>query len=277
LSTEVDPGAETVVWQEMDRVGQAKVIASYANDLPRVDVYGSENVSRIRTIGDSYGYSRQDIRAARLAGRPLDSRKATAARQAAEQLMNEIAWFGDRTSGLKGVMDTPNANLVVAITAAAAPNGTAWSSVSGKTPDEILDDLHNLYQASRTASNDVERANTIVLPPDPYGYINTKARSANSDTTILTFFKSTHPDVNVTSAVELTNVAASRVPSGSGVAANVGMAFARDLDKLAHEVPMMFTQHGEQEEGLEFVIPCEARTGGVIVYRPVSISFMESI
>lgn len=277
LSTEIDPGAEVIIWQEMDRIGFAKVIASYASDLPRVDIYGQENSSSIRTVGDSYGFSKQDIRAARFAGRPLDSRKADAARLAAEFRANEIAWFGDRKNGLKGVLETANANLVVAGTAAASPNGTAWSSASGKTPEEILDDLHNLYQASRTASNDIERVDTILLPPDPYGYINQKARSANSDTTILKFFLGNHPGVNVTTATELTSVPAASLPSGGASAANVAMAYNRSPEKLTHEIPMMFTQHEQQLQGLEHVIPCELRTGGVIVYRPVSISFMESV
>lgn len=278
LSTEIDPGAEVIVWYEMDRVGIAKVIASYASDLPRVDVYGSQNVSNVRTIGDSFGFSNQDIRAATLAGKSLDSRKAEAARQAMDQTMNNVAWFGDRKNGLKGVLETTNANLVIAGTAAASPNGTAWSSASGKTVAEILIDLHNLYQASRTASSDVERVDTIVLPPDALGYINTQPRSATSDTTVLEFFRRTHLDVRgVVSATELTAVPAVSLPSRGAAAANVAMAFNRSLDKLSHEIPMMFTMHAEQIKNLEHVVPCEGRTGGVIVYRPVSISFMEGV
>ncbi len=279
LSTEVDPGAEVIIWREMDRIGLAKVVAAYASDLPRVDIYGQENISQIRTIGDSFGFSKQDIRAARLANKPLSARKAQAARQAAEQKANEIAWFGEKTHGLRGVMETANANLVVPVTAAAAPNGTGWNATSGKTPDEILDDLHNLYQACRDASNDVERADTIVLPPAPYGYINTKRASAASDTTILEFFRRTHPDIRtVTTAVELTSVSAARRPSpGAATAANVGMAYSRSAEKLTHEIPMMFTQHAEQIRNLEHVVPCEMRSGGVIVYRPVSVSFIEGI
>jgi hypothetical protein len=278
LSTEADPGDETIVWQEMDRIGHAKVIAAYASDLPRVDVYGTENVSQIRTIGDSYGFSNQDIRAARKAGKPLSTRKAMAARQAAEQKANEVAWFGDTKHGLRGFMQTENANLVVPVTAAASPNGTGWNATSGKTADEILTDLHNLYQACRTASNDVERCDTIVLPTDEFGYINT-TRIGDTTTTILQFFRANHQDVRtVTSASELNDVTAARRPSaGATTSANVATAYNRSEEKFTHEIPMMFTQHAEQVRNLERVVPCEMRTGGVIVYRPVSISFMEEI
>jgi hypothetical protein len=274
LDTEVDPGTEVIVWQEMDRIGQAKVISSYASDLPRVDIYGEENYSVVRGIGDSFGYSTQDIRKAMKAGRSLSSEKGEAARQAMDQTMNEVAWFGSRKHGIKGVLETKNANIVVPANAAAAPNGAGWNSTSGKTADEILADLHNLYQASRTASNDIERVDTIVIPPDPFGYINTK-RIGDTTTTILAFFRANHPDVRlITTATELTNVPAASRPGGGATDANVAMAFVRSLSKISHQIPLMFTMHEVQKQGLESVVPCEGRTGGVIVHRPVSVSFM---
>lgn len=279
LSTEVDEGAEVIVWRELDKVGVAKVIASYATDLPRVDAFAQENISPVRTIGVAYGYSTQDIRAARLAGRPLDSTKAMAARQANDQRVNEVAWRGDRKHGLKGIFQTAGANIVAPVAAVAAPNGTEWNSTSGKTADEILTDLHNLVQAPRTATNDVERPDTLVLPTDEYAYINSTPRSATSDTTILDFFRRTHPEIrSILTAVELNDVPVAYRPSGTGSAAvNIGMAFNRSPDKITHEIPMMFRQHAPQLRNLEQVVPCESRTGGVIVYRPLAIAFMEAI
>jgi hypothetical protein len=271
------PGAQTITWRETDRTGTAKIIASYADDLPRVDVLGAENTSHVRVIGASYGYSREEIRNAQFANKPLEQARANAARDAHELEQNLIAWFGRRDHNIRGILETANANLVAIVTAAAAPNGTGWNATSGKTPDEILADLHNLVQASRTASNDIERVDTVVLPPDPLAYIRTTARSANSDTTILQFFMANHPEIReVTSAIELTSVAAASMPSG-GASANVGMAYKRSPDKMSHEITMPFTQHPEQWRNLEAVIPCESKTGGIIVYRPLAISFMEGM
>ena len=35
---------------------------------------------------------------------------------------------------------------------------------------------------------------------------------------------------------------------------------------------MPFTQYPPQERGLEFVVPCESRYGGIITYYPLSLA-----
>jgi hypothetical protein len=275
---DTNPGAESIVWREFTPTGVAKVIANYADDLPRADAVGRENVSNVRSIGAAYGYSVQDVRAAALAGRSLQQRKANAARQAVDQKLNDIAWRGDPPNGLLGVLRIPNANLVTAISAAASPNGTGWSSASGKTPDEILEDLGNLVDAVIVNTNDVERPDTLVLPLAAHGYISRTPRSGTSDTTILEFFMRTHPDIRtVESAVELTLGSTDIAPSGAVGATNVAMAFVRNPDKLTLDMPLGFTQHPVQQRNLEFVINTEARTGGIIAYKPLSIAFMEGL
>src|ERR1700682_2890158 len=79
--TGVDPGAEGFVWRQFDRTGTAEVIAA-------------EEQSRIYSLGASYSYSIQDLRKAKMAGIPLETRKAFAARRAMEQAVEQIAFFG---------------------------------------------------------------------------------------------------------------------------------------------------------------------------------------
>ncbi len=276
LGTGIPAGAETINWRELDGVGLAKVIAKYADDLPRVDVYGVENHATIRGLGDSYGFSTQDIRAARMANKPLETLKAARAKQAIDQASNRICWFGDVLNGLRGFLQTANANLVAAGVAVAAPFGTAWSGVSGKTPAEILTDLDALAFASWIATNGVERPDTLALPLAAYAYISTTPRSAVSDTTILEFWRKQHPEITtVMPCLELAAVALP--PSGLAGPRNVAACFKRDDEHLTHEVPMVFTQLPAQARGLEFVVNCEAREGGVIVYIPLAVSFMELV
>ena len=54
--------------------------------------------------------------------------------------------------------------------------------------------------------------------------------------------------------------------NGQGVA----FLFKNDKRKMALENPMPFMQYPLQVQGLETVIPCEARTAGVIFYYPLS-------
>lgn len=273
-SYEADPGAETIVWRQTDQVGVARIVANSSDDLPRVDVLDQENFSHVRTIGVSYAFTNQEIRAANLANKPLQARRAEAARRAVDQRMNQIAFNGSKKDNLKGIFETANANIVVAGTAAAAPNGTAWSAASGKTADEILTDMFALVDTPNQATNGVERPDTMVLPIAAFNYIAATPRSATSDTTILEFFRRVRTGVAVMSMTEFDTVA---VPPSGGAAAAVGMAFVRSDEHVTMEIPMAFTQNAPQARNLEQVVPCEARFGGVIVHLPLSISFMESI
>lgn len=51
---------------------------------------------------------------------------------------------------------------------------------------------------------------------------------------------------------------------------NVAFLFTKDPDKIAIENPLPFIQHPVQPEGLEMVVPCEARTAGAVIYYPLS-------
>ena len=104
ISSEADPGAETITYYTYDKTGLAKIIDNYSTDLPRADVNGKPSYATIKSIGDSYGYSAQEMRASRLAGKSLDVRKAEAARYSIDHLTNKIAWAGDEESGLMGVL-----------------------------------------------------------------------------------------------------------------------------------------------------------------------------
>lgn len=63
ITSEVNEGAETTTYYSYDITGMAAIINNYATDLPRVDVKGESHTAHIKSIGDSYGYNVQEMRA----------------------------------------------------------------------------------------------------------------------------------------------------------------------------------------------------------------------
>ena len=104
----MNEGAETTTYYSYDVTGMAEIINNYATDLPRVDIKGESHTAHIKSIGDSYGYNVQEMRASRLAGKSLDARKGAAARRASDYAVNKIAWSGDKKHGLIGVFSEDN-------------------------------------------------------------------------------------------------------------------------------------------------------------------------
>lgn len=271
ISREADAGAETITYYTYDKNGLAKVIDSYSNDLPRADVTGKPSYAKIKSIGDSYGYSVQEMRASRLAGKSLDSRKGEAARYAIDEKINSIAWAGDAESGLMGVLSEGQSIPLYAITAGASSK-TTWLE---KTADEILDDVNGMAKQVARVTKNVERPDTLCVPADVYMHISTK-RIPDTSTTVLAFLLDHAPYLkNIVSTAELdadsvgTNPYAK--PAGSTTAGQgVAFLFKNDERKLSLENPMPFIQHPLEVRGLETIINCEARTAGVIVYYPLS-------
>lgn len=266
-TSEADPGAETITYYTYDKTGLAKVIDNYSTDLPRADVNGKPSYATIKSLGDSYGYSAQEMRASRLAGKSLDARKGEAARYAIDNMTNIIAWKGDEESGLMGVLSAGQ-NIPLYTIGANASGKTKWTE---KDADEILADVNGMAKQVAKVTKNVERPDTLCVPAEVYMDISTR-RIPDTATTVLSFLLEHSPYIkNIVSAAELdadsveTNPYAAEV-DGSGVA----FLFKNDARKMALENPMPFYQYPLQVQNLETVIPCEARTAGVIMYYPLS-------
>ena len=268
ISSEADSGAETITYYTYDKTGLAKIIDNYSTDLPRADVTGKPSLAVIKSVGDSYGYSAQEMRASRLAGKSLDTRKAESARYQIDSIINKIAWRGDEESGLMGVLSAGQNIPLFTITAGADSSKTTWLE---KTADEILMDVNGMQKQVAKVTKNVERPDTLCVPADVYMDISTR-RIPDTSTTVKAFLLEHAPYLKeIISTAELdadsvdTNPYA-KATGGQGVA----FLFKNDPMKLTLENPMPFYQYPLQVRNLETVIPCEARTAGVLVYYPLS-------
>ena len=268
ISNEVDPGAETITYYSYDKVGLAKIISNYATDLPRADVKGKPTTAIIKSIGDSYGYSIQEMRASRMAGKSLDTRKAESARYQIDYLNNKIAWNGDAETGLRGVLSTDN-DIPLYVIANGAKGTTKWAD---KDADEILADITGMMTQMARTTKKVEKPDTLALPAEAYIILQNR-RIDGTASNLLTYIQDNIKDIqNIVSCPELDPDSVDTNPyaadeDGKGVM----LLFKNDARKLTIENPLPFIQYPVQTQGLEMVVPCEARTAGAIIYYPMSL------
>lgn len=266
ISYDVPAGAEYVTATQYQAVGRARIIQSYADDLPEAGILGIQLTNPVQGIGTSYRYSHQEIRAAQMARIGLPLRLAEAARRANDQLVDNLAFFGNPAVGLTGLTNNPNIPTVT-VPADGTGGNTEWTT---KTPDQILRDMNQIVNQIVVNSNEVEMPDTLLLPLAQYTLISSTPRSANSDTTILSYFLMNNPFIR----------AVVPVPKLAGVGiggADVMIAYEKNETKLEMQIPLPFTQYAPQERNLEFVIPCESRFGGVSIYYPLSLIIGEGI
>jgi len=260
VSTELDPGAEFGTYKQYDMLGVAKIVESYAKDFPRVDIKAKEFTFKIKSIGDSYGYSIQEIRASRYAKKNLDQKRANAAKKAIMQKENKIAIMGDADHGLGGFLTNANIPLVAPITG-------SWLTA---TADQIIADLNKLANNSINLTGGIESPNTLLLPIAELTHISSTPRSATSDTTILEFFLKSNLFIKSVDWLDELKDA------GVG-ATKRAMAYRRDPDYLELEIPQEFEQFPPHPEAMEFVIHCHERIGGVNFYFPLACGYMDGI
>ncbi len=265
VSTDVPEGATTITYRQYDTVGMAKVIANYANDLPRADVTGKEFTSNIRSIGNAFGYNTQEIRSAIFAGVNLPARKAMAATRAHQEKINALAFTGDADHGLPGLISNTN---VPEVTLLADGTGTSKTFAS-KTADKIVRDVNALINKIISQSKGVHRATEVWMPVEQYALIATTQNSTASDTTILQFLQQVHPGITFRQVVELDGAGAS--------SADRMYAIENSRDNWAVEIPMMMKMYSPQQKGLEFEVPVESRFGGVIIEYPLAFAFADGI
>jgi hypothetical protein len=263
----VPPGAKAFTYFQYDRVGLAKVIANYAKDFPRANVFKKTFTGYVKELGASYGYSEKDILSAQMAGLPLEAREAFAAKQSILSRENQIAFSGDADNNLGGFLSNANINTVVL-----AADGTgAARTFASKTAAQIIRDIHSLATTIVTISKGVERPDTLLLPPTQYSLLAGLPYSTLLPITVLDWLNehSTYFKGSIIEVPELT---------GAGtLGTDIMVAYKKDPMKLGLIVTQDFTQMPPQLEGMEWTIPCWSGTGGVVIFYPLSVAVASGI
>lgn len=269
VSNEAGDGITSITYRTYDIAGAAKIINAYADDLPRADVAGKETTIPVRSVGISYAYNIDEIRSSQLTGLALDQRRANAARRANEQVVNDVAFYGDAEHNLPGLFSNPNIPTGSVINPGA---GTAWVN---KTPDEILFDVNDGFADIFETTKMVESGNTVLLPPSQWSYIMSTPRSSNSDTTIAQYIANNSPYINsIADFIPVNECAAANNPL---LSEDAMVIYDRSPDKLQLEIPVEMEFLPVQQVNLEFKIPTRSRLAGLNIYYPLSLNILTGI
>jgi hypothetical protein len=255
------PAANHIAYRQYDRVGMAKMIAGYADDLPRVDLIGKEFLSPIKPLGVSFGYNLHEIQIAAKTGEPVDRNRAMVARDVIEEQIDFTLAFGDTATGVPGFLN--NANVPTA-----AIVGGAWGP--GKTADAIIADVADAIQDMVALTNGLEYPDTVVLPEAQFAYVELTPRSAQVDTTILEFMQAKFKRIK--NWVPWYRLAT----AGAGAVGRM-VLFKSTPDKVFSEIPREFEALEPQAVGLTFEVPCHARVGGTVIPFPLSMSYRDGV
>lgn len=285
-SVKGSPGDETYLWRKYTRTGIARLFApGAALDLPRSSFYTEEIYQRYYPVGTKivYGYFELLAIGAALAnGQPVDliGESLKGAMEAIEKKLDIIAAFGTATPptgftleveadlGMTGLLN--NANATAYTVATGASGSQAWST---KTPDEILADLNGIVGGQIASTYKVHSPDTIIVPITQFETQLTRRMSDVSGETIISFFQRTRQAMG-----KPVQILSWMYNAGAGSAgSDLMVAYKRDPSMFEHVLAMDATPLAPTTAGLETTQPVVAKTAGVVMRYPLSVSLASNI
>ena len=261
VTAEAGNAAQTFTYRVMDSTGDFRLLADAADDLPRSDVSQVEKSISIRSFGGSFGYTVQELRAAQMANIALEQRRAAAVRRSYEEKVEQVALFGEASVGMAGFFNNSTVDVVAA---------DKWFTTTGTTAQEMLELLNYGVTAIINGSKMKEQPDTILLSYADYNKISTTRNSDSSDVTVLEYFLRTNPYIRNVEPINQLEA------DNSVLNTDRMVVYKRDPEKVQLHIPQPLELFPPQQRGLEFIVPAHARVGGVALYYPKSMIYVQA-
>jgi hypothetical protein len=264
----VQPWQSAWGYKVVSEVGMAAFIADYADDLPPVARFLTPKSVGIKTIGDSYAYSEFELQQWLATKVDLSRDDAETARRKIDEKVDDVLLMGDEGQGVTGLFN--NENVTVVESSAGASGQTDFEN---KTYKEIVAQFRAVFAAQKNLFKDKKVAtkiDSVILPDDAFGYLETTNVSDSIDTSILDSLKAKFPQIVNWYRSELLEDAGA---NGTGRA----VFYRKAKNVLSYVLPEPFRQKNPQEQALHYKVPCYARIGGTVIKNLKGIVYCDGV
>ncbi|SFU71013.1 DUF2184 domain-containing protein [Alicyclobacillus macrosporangiidus] len=250
------------------------IIGGESNDIPIMQANLTKDVWKVFTFSNILKVPFVDQSKLQGIGRSLDDILDKGIRLNYNKSIDNVVYVGVPSLGVTGLVNDPN------VTASAAPNGASGQSTwQSKTPQEILDDVNSIIQATWQASEyDLTgMANHILIPPAQYSYLVGRTVSQAGNISILQFLLENNLGRN--QGIDLV-IAPSRWCTGAGVGGKDRMvAYVNDEDRVNFDltVPLSRVMTQSQVTEMAYLTAYAAQFSQVKILYRQCIQYMDGI
>ncbi len=267
VDTSAHPWAKTVTYYSSDKYGKADWINGNADDIPMAGTDMAKHETAIHMAGIGYGFGLEEISQADMLGINLQSSDANAARRAYEEMVDQVALYGDARKGFVGLTNAPT------VTAAAATTGD-WDSA---TPGQILADVNKALAGQYAGTLYTGLADTLLLPYSAFLHISTTPLNDNGTDTILSWLLTKNVYTAQTGRQLVIRAMRRLDTAGAGNTARM-VAYRRDPNVVKIHIPMPHRFLKPYDAGpLRIEIPGIFRLGGTDVRRPKEMLYVDGL
>mgnify|MGYP001553580299 CR=1 FL=1 len=274
VDTSAPEWINSVTYFSLDSVGQANWFNGGAQDVPHAEILREKFETSVSMAAIGYRYNLEELGKAQLLGMNLTTEKANAARRASEEMVDRVAFVGDASKGMLGLV---NQTSVTATTAPADGTGSATTFAS-KTPDQVLRDINAALTGIFTGSLGAEIADTLLLPYSVLLDLSTRRIDAVNQTTILEWVERNNIYTRTTGqALTIRGLFGYLDTAGAGGTRRM-IAYRRSPEVLKMHMPMPFRFMPVWQVGpVLFEVPGIFRLGGVDVRRPAAVRYTDGV
>lgn len=262
IDTSDGEGAAGRAYLIEDERGDTKEIARGSDDLPLVDISGSDKFIPFKIGGIGYTYDTEDLRQAGLLNFNRVARLPQVAFNIYERAINEHALFGNTRGGKLGFSDGLFTNSLVPVFAASGP-------YEGADADTLIELLLAPIDAVYNNSNNTSYANVLALPPDLMTMVERTPTGDIAGDTVLTYVKRINKTTQETGQA-LVVIGVRGLETANPADGPRIMAFEKLPDNLVLPLPMPLKFMTPQVRNLTFVVPGEYKYGPVHFRYPNS-------
>ncbi len=263
VDTSDGEGAAGRAYMILDERGDTKEIARGSDDMPLVDLGGTDRYLLFKTGGVGYTYDTEDLRQASLLNFQRVAQLPQVAFNIYERAINEHALFGNTRGGKLGFKEG-------LFTSTTVPRFTSTVTISdAMTVDDMLNVFNAAIDAVNTNSNNTSNANVLAVPQKLMTLAGRTPLNGNTTDTVLTYFKATNKTTQETGQPITIIGVKGLETAGVGGKPRV-MAYERLDENLVLPLPMPLKFMTPQVRNLTFVVPGEYKYGPVHFRYPNS-------
>lgn len=270
-------GVVNLTKKAIDSAGEPMIERDDSDQLPMIGLKMSPVTMGFFNMQLGYDFTDQEVAQAMYAGEPLQAMKATATRRAFERKLDIIAFYGEKVSGVKGMLNLASTTSYSTPVTGAGGTSKKWTD---KASDDILLDLNAAGDAIIVGTDEVEEPDTWLIPLDAYNIANTRRIGDGTSEMVLSFFKRTR-DLATGQAPIVERTVKSQGAnnanwSGSGSESRM-MVYKNDADHLEMYVPVPFFQRAPEYRNARTIVSCMMRTGGVACWLPKAVAYADGV
>jgi hypothetical protein len=274
IDTSADEWATSVTYYSMNKTGQAGWFHHYAKDIHVADSERAKHEVGIEMADIGYRWTLQEIGVAMKAGYQLSADRASAAKLAYEQFVDNLALYGDSSKNFYGLTNYPGITSVdVEADGGTGGDEPSWAT---KDADQILRDVNAALVGQYVDTLQVEIADTILMPVRSLALIATK-RVGDTNMTVLQFLQMNNVYTFQTGRPLTIRAVRGLETAGDGGVGRM-VVYRRAPDVLKMHIPMTHRFMPPWQTGpLVWDIPGIFRVAGLEIRKPGAFRYVDGV